>query len=160
MSSPPMSAAPPDPAAITAAVRSLAALERLDWNPGARPPGTDAADAAPAAVLLAAGPAVFAEIAAALPTATGTGRVALAQLALSLDRERGAQLIAQLRDDPTPARVDTCLVGFRSVAQWARTHAPPAGTRVPPLATSPRRLLWLVLAALVGLGVAALALSR
>ena len=102
----------------------------------------------------------FAELAAAIPTATGTGRVALAQLALSLDRERGAQLIAQLRDDPTAARVDTCLVGFRSVAQWARTHAPPAGTRVPPLATSPRRLLWLVLAALVGLGVAALALSR
>ncbi len=156
-----MSASPPDPAAITAAVRSLAALERLSWNPGSRPPGTESPDAAPSALLLAAGPAVFTEIAAAIPTATGTGRIALAQLALTLDRDRGAQLIARLRDDPTAAWVDTCLVGFRSVAQWARTHAPPAGAQPRPTVTSPPSFaVGLVLAALVGLAIAALALSR
>lgn len=127
-----------DPAAITAAIHSLAALEQLHWNPGSRPPGVTPPDAAPTALLRAAGPTAFAEIAAAIPTATGTGRIALAQIAATLDPERGARLIADLKHDDTPAQVDTCIVGFRSVSQWARMQAPasrPASDR-PPAPTS------------------------
>lgn len=144
-----MSLPPTDPTAITAAIRSLAALEHLNWNPGSLPRDVTTPDAAPSALLRAAGPAVFAELAAAIPTATGTGRIALAQVAVTVDPERGARLIADLRHDSTPAHVDTCLVGLRSVAQWARMQAPaprtgPA-TDLPSAPTSV--VLWLALAA-------------
>jgi hypothetical protein len=136
-----------DPAAITAAIRSLAALEQLHWNPTSRPPGVTSPDAAPSALLRAVGPAVFAEIAAAIPTATGTGRIALAQLAATLDPERGARLIADLRHDNTAAWVDTCIVGFRSVSQWARTQAPASRPRTDsPPAPTRRAVPWLALA--------------
>lgn len=158
-----MSLPPTDPAAVTAAIRSLAALEQLNWNPGSLPPDVTTADAAPSALLRAAGPSVFAEITAAIPTATGTGRIALAQVAVTLDPERGARLIADLRHDSAPAHVDTCLVGFRSVAQWARMQAPTLRTRTGPpthLPPAPHRIiLRLALAAItVAAAIALLAL--
>lgn len=154
---------PPDPAAVTAAVHALAALERMDLNPMSRPP-----DAAPPgdtawSMLERAGPAALAEIEAAIAAATGTGRIALAQAALAIDRERGEQIVARLKDDTTPAWVDTCLVGFRSVAQWARTVAPyppvPAVKR-PPTPVASRWALLLLLLALVGAALAWLSWDR
>ncbi len=146
-----MQASPPDPAAVTAAVQALAALERLDLTPRLTPPEGAAAVEPPAAVLQRAGPAALAEIEAAIPGATGTGRVALAQVVLTIDRERGDLLLARLVDDPTPAIVNTCLVGFRSVAQWAHTIRPPPEPGAAPPPADPMRgglpLLWLVVAA-------------
>lgn len=64
-----------------------------------------------------------------------------------------------LADDPTAAWVDTCLVGFRSVAQWARTQGPlprisgAAADPAPATTGSPATLLLVVAGALVLLAV-------
>lgn len=147
---------PPDPAAVTAAVHALAALERMDLNPMSRPPDAAPPGETPWTVLERAGPAALPEIEAAIAGATGTGRIALAQAALALDRARGEQIVARLKDDTTPAWVDTCLVGFRSVAQWARTLAPYPPVRAAPSPAGPRstsRVLALVVAALIAAAV-------
>lgn len=136
-----MSTSPTDPAAVTAAIHTLATLERLDLNPGNRVPGmTNRSDEA-WSLLRAAGPAALDEIQAAIPGATGTGHVALVQVIHGIDRERGARLIAAMQDDPREAWVDTCLVGFRSVAQWARMQQPSSVTRAPPAASRTGRTL-------------------
>lgn len=148
---------PQDPSSVATAIRTLATLERLDLNP--RLPKSEAVEWSASAILAAAGPAALDEIEAAIPTATGTGRVALALAVRSIDPERGAQLAARLADDPTAAWVDTCLVGFRSVAQWARTQGPlprisgVAADPAPATTGSPATLLLVVAGALVLLAV-------
>jgi hypothetical protein len=70
-------------------------------------------------MLCLAGPQVIPLIEAALPSASGTGRIALLRIVIDLDRARAVPLVAAHVDDTTPAVVNTCLVGFRSVAQWS-----------------------------------------
>lgn len=141
---------PPDPATVTAAIRALATLESLDQNPSSRPPGFTEPTDRPWMLLHDAVPAMLDELEAAIPGATGTGRIALAQVIQGVDRERGARVIARLLDDRTAAHVDTCLVGFRSVAQWARTMQP--GQTYHALQASRLRwLAWIAVAAALAL---------
>jgi hypothetical protein len=144
----------PDPAAVTAAVQALAGLERLNLNPASRPPGAVDPLDSPWAVLQAAGPAALDEIEAAIAGATGTGRIALAMVVQGIDRERGDRVIATLRHDRGEAWVDTCIVGFRSVAQWARMQAPARSETAAPadLETHPGRTRGWLVAALVVAG--------
>ena len=145
----------PDPAAVTAAVQALAGLERLNLNPTVRPPGVPEPSDTPWAVLQAAGPAALDEIAAAIAGATGTGRIALAMVVQDIDRERGDRVVARLRHDRGEAWVDTCIVGFRSVAQWARMQRP-AGPGPADLDTGPGGTGWWKIALFVLAGALAL----
>ena len=71
-------------------------------------------------MLTHAGAQAVPAIEAALDGASGTGRVALTQALLHIDQQRARAILERLIHDDTPAWVDTCLVGFRSVSDWAR----------------------------------------
>jgi hypothetical protein len=110
----------PSETEIQAAIDELARAEQEDWLP--RPSGSaDGPTKRAAALVDEVGAAIVPRLLAALPAATGTGRIVLASLILKLDRARGEALIDELGSDATPAWVDTCLVGYRSVGAWARS---------------------------------------
>ena len=71
-------------------------------------------------MLTHAGAQAVPAIEAALDGASGTGRVALTQALLHIDQQRARAILERLIHDDTPAWVDTCLVGFRSVSAWAK----------------------------------------
>ncbi len=144
--------------AVRGAIDRLSRLREINWIPMSPPihPDPGPREEAPNDLLLRAGASVVPALEAAIPKATGTGRVALAQLIYGLDPVRGEAVIRKLRADRTKAVVNTCLVGFRSVGDWARSwdfkdEAPsPHEENIPQGMTSKTR--WL----LVMLGVAVL----
>ena len=106
---------------VQEAILRLARLDRLDLTPALHtlrkePDANEAAQQ----VLTRAGAQAVPAIEAALDGASGTGRVALTQALLHIDRQRARVILNRLIHDNTPAWVDTCLVGFRSVSGWAR----------------------------------------
>ena len=123
--------------ATHAALAAIRAAERLDWFPGVpMPPG--AFD--PRAVLRAAPrAATVAALAALSREAAPAGHVWATQLLLELDPKEGWVQLEALATDPSPVEVNTCLRGYRTVAEWAldaRLRAQPAPRR------PPRRWWW------------------
>ena len=106
---------------VREAILRLARLDRLDLNPALQslreePDQNEAAHQ----VLTRAGAQAVPAIEAALDGASGTGRVALTRALLHIDQQRARAILERLIHDDTPAWVDTCLVGFRSVSAWAK----------------------------------------
>jgi hypothetical protein len=106
---------------VQEAILRLARLDRLDLTPALHtlrkePDANEAAHQ----VLTRAGAQAVPAIEAALDGASGTGRVALTQALLHIDKQRARVILERLIHDDTPAWVDTCLAGFRSVSDWAR----------------------------------------
>jgi hypothetical protein len=114
----------PDPERVRVAILELSHLDRLDLNPAlpflrGEPDENDAAHE----VLTRAGAQAVPAIEAAIDVATGTGRVALTRALLQIDPQRAREVLQRLIHDDTPAWVDTCVVGFRRVSDWARNIA-------------------------------------
>ena len=124
-------------AAALAALATIRAATRLDLVPGLpKPPGA----LAPCAVLRAAPRAsTVAALALLSREAAPAGRVWATQLLLELDLSEGLVRLDALAIDPSPVEVNTCLRGYRTVAEWAldaRLRAQPAPPR------PPRRWWW------------------
>ena len=123
--------------ATRAAFAVIRAAERLDSFPGVPTP-TGALD--PSAVLRAAPrAATVAALVALRREAAPAGRVWATQLLLELDPKEGLVQLDALATDPSPVEVNTCLRGYRTVAEWAldaRLRAQPTPPR------PPRRWWW------------------
>jgi hypothetical protein len=116
----PVSAGTPDIDSdeIRDALARLSRLERIDQIPIL--PGLPTSREAEAAeILTRTGPAIVPRLEAALESATGTGRIAITQVVMDLDPRRARAILSDLIHDETPAVVNTCLVGFRTVKDWA-----------------------------------------
>jgi hypothetical protein len=149
------------------AIAELVRLQKLDLSVRlpmppmpSLPPGVSPAPAAPQApdgridaleeIIEAAGPGVVPALEAALPQATGSGRVAILLLVNKLQPERGRALVRAACDDTTPAAIYTCLCRIDSVAAWAtdvsssweRVQAAPEGFQPRTHARSTARRLW------------------
>jgi hypothetical protein len=148
---------------VREAILRLSRLDRLDLNPALQslrqePDENEAAHQ----VLTRAGAQALPAIEAAFDGASGTGRVALTRALFDIDKQRARAILERLIHDDTPAWVDTCLVGFRSVSAWARDigySLPRLGLQPLdlPARPEPRRPLsptWLWVVALVVIGAA------
>jgi alpha-D-ribose 1-methylphosphonate 5-triphosphate synthase subunit PhnH len=146
---------------VQEAILRLARLDRLDLTPALHtlrnePDANEAAHE----VLTSAGAQAVPAIEAALDGASGTGRVALTKALLHIDKQRASVILERLVHDDTPAWVDTCLVGFRSVSDWARhtgSSQPRQGVQPLdlPARPQPRRpvsptWLWLIALLIIG----------
>jgi len=113
---------PPEPEAARAAIARLSALESLDMGPGPLFVPEASRSETPHDLLVRAGPPIVAAIEAAIDGATGTGRVALTSVLLDLAPERADRVLRKLVHDRTPAVVNTCLVSYRTVQDWAQSY--------------------------------------
>ncbi len=122
------------------ALDAIMATERLDLNP---PVSYGSTGESPEDVVLRAGAEVVAELDELARTATPTGRVRAMLLLGRIAPARARPHLERMLRDPSPIVVNTCLVGFRRTADWARGQlgvaapVPSAGRRMV------RRLVWL-----------------
>jgi hypothetical protein len=135
------------------AISLLSRLEQIDDVP--MPPGFPLSDAQKASDRLThAGSGIVLTLEAALATASGTGRVAITKVLMQLDPQRARTILLDLVNDDTPAVVNTCLVGFRTVKDWARNIAGNLARLgveqiAPPISRAPRSLRalrWFIMA--------------
>ena len=118
----------PTEPALNEAIARISAATRLDWSGPARPAE------GPDAVVRAAPRDLAVQALSALSQDAGpAGRVWATQLLVELAPDLGLIRLAELSTDPSPVEVNTCLVGYRTVAAWAQDglarHAPRPAAR-------------------------------
>ena len=119
---------------LKAAIAEISSATRLDWS-GPRPTAMS-----PDAVLRAAPRDIAVQALSALSRDAGpAGRVWATQLLVDLAPEVGRFRLAELANDASPVEVNTCLVGYRTVAAWAQD----ALARLAPPASAPGWWSWL-----------------
>jgi hypothetical protein len=130
---------------VETALARVASARFLDWTRGGLP---SAVAPSPDSVLLAAPESfVVPGLNHLAESGNPAARVWATTLLLQRSPELGRRHVERLRHDTSPVEVNTCLVGYRRVCDWARSvsHTPN-----PPVASRRRlRLLVLLLATAV-----------